>query len=94
MRGSPFSVEAEDAAFRGALRMPLRPSEPKKDEFCVTADLLIPGKGDPIKNGCIVIEGSKITKVAKASELEREFSHLPKYHVKVLFRQSEAKVKI
>ena len=69
-----------------AFNLPLRRTvdyreEPKKDSFCVTADLLIPGKGDPIENGCIVITGTKITKVGTIAALAHEFSNLPKYHV-------------
>ena len=85
MRGSPFPIDSMDSAFN----MPYRTStqheeEPKKDKFCVTADILIPGRGDPVENGCIVVEGSKITNVGTISGLARDFSHLPKYHVKIL----------
>lgn len=85
MRGNPFSIDGMDAAFNMPMRRPVHhDEEATKDSFCVSADLLIPGKGDPIRNGSIVVEGSKITKVATTAELAREFSHLPKYHVKVL----------
>ena len=56
-------------------------TKPKK--YCVLADLLIPGKGDPIKDGCLVVEGSKITFAGKASDLEVQDDDLPKTHVKV-----------
>lgn len=85
MRGSPFPVDSSDPAFNLPMRFrPQHDEEPKKVSFCVTADLLIPGKGDPIKDGCLVVDGKKITKVATASELAGEISRLPKYHVKVL----------
>ncbi|KAK4544853.1 hypothetical protein LTR36_003757 [Oleoguttula mirabilis] len=88
MRGSPFPIDGMDPAFNLPIRRPIHSSsssdEPKPHSFCVSADLLIPGKGAPIKDGSIVVEGSKITKVATTSELAREYSHLPKYHVKVL----------
>ena len=84
MRGSPF---VGDAAMADGL--PVRgpyshEEELKKDSFCVEADLLIPGKGDPIKDGCIVVEGNKIKEVGTSPQLAKTYSHLPKYHVKVL----------
>ncbi|KAK5713782.1 hypothetical protein LTR17_017466 [Elasticomyces elasticus] len=85
MRGSPF---VGDALVGGDL--PTRPfyqhedEELKKDSFRVEADLLIPGRGDPIKNGCIIIEGNKIKDVGTSAQLARPYSHLRKYHVKVL----------
>jgi imidazolonepropionase-like amidohydrolase len=86
MRGSPFV--ADNMVPTQSLPIRLRPwelDEPaKKDTFVVESDLLIPGKGDPIKNGSIVVEGNKIKKVGTSSSLATEYSHLPKYHVKVL----------
>ena len=55
----------------------------KPDRYCVLANLLIPGKGDPVKDGCLVVEGSKITFAGKASHLEQQDEDLPKTHVKV-----------
>ena len=84
MRGSPFvgdAVSSDGLAMRPAH---WQEEESKKDSFCVEADILIPGKGEPFENGCIVVEGNKITKVDTISVLAREYSHLPKYHVKVL----------
>ncbi|KAK1061271.1 hypothetical protein LTR74_011155 [Friedmanniomyces endolithicus] len=84
MRGSPF---VGDAAMADGLpvRGPYSQEEkPKKDSFCVEADLLIPGKGDPIKDGCIVVEGNKIKEMGTSTQLAKTYSHLPKYHVKVL----------
>jgi imidazolonepropionase-like amidohydrolase len=87
MRGSPFVADNMLSASSG---LPMRYSnwesdEPeKKDTFVVEADLLIPGKGDPIQNGSIVVEGKKIKRVGTSSSLTSEYSHLPKYHVKVL----------
>ena len=56
----------------------------KEDKYCVLADILIPGKGDPIKDGCLVVEGKKINFAGKASEMQDRDSNLPKTHVKVL----------
>ena len=85
MRGNAIFADGMDPAFG----LPLRRTadlteEPKKHSFCVTADLLIPGKGDPINNGCLVITGNQITQVGTITSLSRQTSHLPKYHVKVL----------
>jgi len=81
MRGSPFALDG-GSALTPSTKMPFRSSI--RNSFCVTADLLIPGKGDPFENGCIVVEGDQIIKVAKADEIAKEYSHLPKYHVKTL----------
>ncbi|TKA61576.1 hypothetical protein B0A55_11620, partial [Friedmanniomyces simplex] len=84
MRGSPFVGDASTADTLPVRTPYLHEEEPKKDTFCVEADLLIPGKGDPIKNGCIVVEGSKIKEVGTSAQLTKAYSHLPKCHVKVL----------
>lgn len=60
-------------------------SEDSSDEkYCVLADLLIPGSGEPIENGCIIVEGNKITYAGDAEEARWEHVALPKTHVKVL----------
>ncbi|KAF2721563.1 hypothetical protein K431DRAFT_223896 [Polychaeton citri CBS 116435] len=56
----------------------------KGSTFCVTCDLLIPGKGKPWKDGCIVIEGGKIKHVGTKSDITLHFAHLESTHVKVL----------
>lgn len=75
--------EKMDTIYSNMMRMSML-EKPKTDSFCVTADLLIPGKGQPIKNGCIVVEGSKITHVGDASTIAIDFAHLSRTHVKVL----------
>lgn len=85
MRGSPFVRDAMDASGNLPMRVAAwQEEEPKKDTFVVEADLLIPGKGEPIEDGFIVVEGNKITNVGTSSSLARGHSDLPKYHVKVL----------
>jgi len=89
MRGNPFlTSDTATGSSMADLSMTDRSwannEEPKKDKFIVEAELLIPGKGDPIKNGSIVVDGNKITKVGNSSSIIVEFSHLPKYNVKVL----------
>ncbi len=64
------------------------PPTTKPAKYCVLADLLIPGKGDPIKAGCLVVEGSKITFAGKASDLQLQGENLPKTHVKVISKAS------
>ena len=54
------------------------------DKFCVLADLLIPGSGDPIENGCIVVEGTTITYAGKAADAVAQRKDLPETRVKVL----------
>lgn len=58
--------------------------KPTEEKYCVLADLLIPGKGDPIEDGCIVVEGSIITFAGKATDMRAEDAELPKRHVKVM----------
>lgn len=52
--------------------------------FCVTADLLIPGRGKPIPNACIIVKDTRITHVGPAKDVLAHYSELPKTHVKVL----------
>ncbi|KAK3678077.1 hypothetical protein LTR78_002172 [Recurvomyces mirabilis] len=89
MRGNPFLTSGpaaassmEDLSIEDGSWT--KEEEPKKDKFIVESELLIPGKGDPITNGSIVVEGNKITKVGHSSSIATEYSHLPKYNVKVL----------
>jgi len=60
--------------------------ENKKDSYCVTADLLIPGRGEPFKDACIVVEGSKITHVGPVEDVLKyeRLSKLKRTHVEVL----------
>lgn len=53
-------------------------------EFCITTDLLIPGRGKPIPSACLIVKDTKITHVGPASDVLTHYSHLPKTHVKVL----------
>lgn len=52
--------------------------------FAVTADLLIPGRGEPIKDAGIVVEGETIKHVGRSDDLIKTFGHLKTTHVKVL----------
>ncbi|KAK8216862.1 hypothetical protein M8818_001825 [Zalaria obscura] len=67
------------------MRIPIRDTS-KEDSYCVTADLLIPGRGEPFKNGCIIVSGTKITHVGAVSEVLKyaRLAALPKTHVEVL----------
>lgn len=72
-RSLPFNTKTND--------------NPEKDtRYCVTADLLIPGRGEPIKDGCIVVEGDKITHVGAAGDVLRyeRLAGLTRTHVEVL----------
>lgn len=76
MHASPMHVQAQ----------PSDQSTSKANKFCIEADLLIPGKGDPIRNGCLIIEDDKILYAGKASSSEAlaQAADLPKTHVKVV----------
>jgi imidazolonepropionase-like amidohydrolase len=52
--------------------------------YTVTADLLIPGRGEPIKNAGLVIEDKKIKHVGLNADLAKSFSHVKTTHVKIL----------
>ena len=56
----------------------------KPEKYCVLADLLIPGKGDPIQDGCLVVEGGKIMFAGKAKDMHIHDAKLPQTRVKVL----------
>ena len=53
-------------------------------EFRVDANLLIPGRGDPISNGSLVISGSKISFSGSTDSLPDEYTHLSPTEVPVL----------
>ena len=82
---SSISANMRDYLRSAAMaELPVRPHEPEEPSFCVTADLLIPGRGQPIHNACIIVKGSKITHVGPRSDVAAHYSHLPTTHVKVL----------
>lgn len=53
-------------------------------KYIVTADLLIPGRGQPIKDAGVVIDGTKIKFVGHIVNIARTYVHLPTTHVKFL----------
>lgn len=56
----------------------------KAEAFVVTADLLIPGRGEPIKHAGIVVKGKTIKRVGRSDDLIKTFGHLKSTQVKVL----------
>lgn len=74
----------QDPVFRRSFRVPVRQDNEKADKYCVLADLLIPGKGDPIQDGCVIVEGKKITYAGKASNSPSICKDLPTTRTKVL----------
>ena len=83
MRGGRFADSALEAAVSGTSKMSID-EKPKKEKYCVLADLLIPGKGDPIEDGCVIVKDDKITFAGKADDVASQDADLPKTHVKVL----------
>jgi imidazolonepropionase-like amidohydrolase len=61
-----------------------RQTTSQDEAYAVTADILIPGQGNPIENAGIVISGTKIEHVCLIKDLVRSFGHLKTTHVKVL----------
>lgn len=55
-----------------------------EDAFVIHADLLIPGKGDPIEDASVVVKGGTIATVTTKATLQREFHDLPSRSVPVL----------
>lgn len=76
--------ELVDHHLKMAVRSRKVEDSPKKDSFCITADLLIPGRGQPQKNACLIVTGSKISHVGPVEDVQAHFSHLHTTHVKVL----------
>lgn len=56
----------------------------RDETYAVTADLLIPGRGNPIENAGIVVSGTKIKHVCLIKDLVKSFGHLTTTHVKIL----------
>lgn len=50
----------------------------------VDADLLIPGRGEPIKNGTLVYKESKIVYAGEQFGMPREYAHIERTRVPVL----------
>jgi len=50
----------------------------------VDADLMIPGRGDPIKNASLVWNGNKIVFAGESKNLTEEHSSIKSTHVPVL----------
>lgn len=57
---------------------------PKSERYIVTADLLIPGRGQPMKDCGVVVEGKTIKFVGSIINLATTYGQLPKTHVKIL----------
>lgn len=50
----------------------------------ITADLLIPGRGEPIKDGCIIVSDNIIQFVGKITACPQKFLSAPRTHVQYL----------
>ncbi|RMY08416.1 hypothetical protein D0868_04819 [Hortaea werneckii] len=97
MRGNAFHVDAQKdrppsiLPHRGLSATTASPTSGNTNQdstrFIVTSDLLIPGKGDPIPNGCIIVQDNQILQVGRTDDLSQTtaaFSQLSRTHVKVL----------
>jgi imidazolonepropionase-like amidohydrolase len=58
--------------------------KPEMDTHGIKAELLIPGRGDPIKNGVTVIEGKKIAYVGTEKSLPDKYKSIDMAYVPVL----------
>ncbi|OQO09382.1 hypothetical protein B0A48_04780 [Cryoendolithus antarcticus] len=80
------SIESGWTRVENATPLPVRKAADiyKATEYIVTADLLIPGRGKPLKNSGIHVSGSKIASVGPSATLLAESPDVPSTHVKVL----------
>jgi imidazolonepropionase-like amidohydrolase len=69
--------ETEGLAFR-------EPPQDSLNVFGITADLLIPGRGPPIDNGSVIIEGDKIAWVGQESSIPAKYKSVAFTKVPVL----------
>ncbi|KAK6402971.1 hypothetical protein LTR95_019006, partial [Oleoguttula sp. CCFEE 5521] len=80
------NIESGWTRVESATPLPIRNVEDiyMSSEYIVTADLLIPGRGKPLKNTGIHVSGSRITSVGPSATLLVESPDVPTTHVKVL----------
>lgn len=62
----------------------MRPSAKPEAGFVVHAGLLIPGRGDPIERGCVVVEADTISWVGETGALPNQYRGLPSFSVPVV----------
>lgn len=53
-------------------------------KFCILADLLIPGRGDPVRDGCLIIEGTQITYAGEAAAAGSLRKDIPETRVPIV----------
>ncbi len=56
----------------------------EKDTFCICTDLLIPGRGKPIKSAAVVVQSGQIIHVGDQNTLPRKYKNVPSTTVPVL----------
>lgn len=61
-----------------------RPDEDVVNVFGIKSSLLIPGRGEPIKNGTVIIEGDKIAWVGHDYSLPAKYNSVSFTKVRVL----------
>lgn len=87
MRGGKLELKSpklSDPSYTRSFKEPAREARIADDKFCVLADLLIPGRGEPIENGCVIVEGTKITYAGGADDATPQYGELPTTRVKVV----------
>src|ERR1700709_1187716 len=72
----------------GANGLAFRPPPPPREERAklhgIKADLLIPGRGNPIKNGAVIIHEDKIAFVGPQSSIPGKFKAVPFTEVPII----------
>src|SRR3569833_2439019 len=53
--------------------------------FAIDADLLIPGRGEPIRDATVVVMDDKIHWFGRSADVPAAYSAAPKFHVPVLW---------
>ena len=56
----------------------------KKETVCICANLLIPGRGNPIKDGAVVVQEGKIAFVGPSDQIPHEYAAIPNVNVPVI----------
>ncbi|MCJ1311375.1 hypothetical protein MMC25_005046 [Agyrium rufum] len=80
----PASMRFPEASSSAASTGLFDTTTKKKNIICITADLLIPGRGEPTKNAATVLEDNKIVFVGSQASLPEKYATVPRVHVPVL----------
>ena len=90
---APCSTARNDENYLSTMQFPLEASENDSDSMeqfkkrgatCIYAELLIPGRGDPIKNSATILDEGKIVFVGSQDDIPDKYASASKVKVPVL----------